>query len=164
MASFNITPPDMFTFAQPDNWPRWICRFERFRQASGLQSKSEESQINTLIYTIRDQADNILLSFRLSNEDKKYDVVVGKFQGHFVKQRNVIFERMKFNQRIQQEGESVESFITELYALSETCNYRELTNEMIRDRIVVGIQDNAVAERLQIDPELTLDKAISIAR
>ena len=69
---------------------------------------------------------------------------------------------MKFNQRIQQERESVESFITELYALSETCNYGELTNEMIRDRIVVGVRDNAVAERLQIDPELTLDKAISI--
>ena len=112
-----------------------------------------------------DQADDILLSFQLSEEDKKkYDVVLGKFQGHFVKRRNVIYERMKFNQRIQQEGESVESFITDLYALSETCNYGELTNEMIRDRIVVGIRDNAVAERLQIDPELTLDKAISIAR
>ena len=71
---------------------------------------------------------------------------------------------MKFNQRMQQEGKSVESFITELYALSGTCNYGELANKMIRDRIVIGIRDNAVAERLQIDPELTLDKAISIAR
>ena len=35
---------------------------------------------------------------------------------------------------------------------------------MIRDRIVVGIRDDYMAERLQIDPELTLDKAISIAR
>ena len=111
-----------------------------------------------------DQADDMLLFFQLSNNDKKYDIVVGKFQGHFVKQRNVIFEQMKFNQRIQQEGESVESFITELYVLSETYNYGELTNEMIYDRIVVGIRDNAIAERLQIDPELTLDKAISIAR
>ena len=87
-----------------------------------------------------DQADDISLSFQLSEEDKKkYDVVLTKFQGHFIKRRNVIYERMKFNQRIQQEGESVESFVTDLYALSETCNYGELTNEMIRDRIVVGI-------------------------
>ena len=34
------------------------------------------------------------------------------------------------------------------------CNYGELTNEMIRDRIVVGIQDNSMAEHLQIDAEL----------
>ena len=87
-----------------------------------------------------DQTDDIFLSFQLSEEDqKKYDIVVGKFQRHFLKRRNIIYERMKFNMRIQQEGESVENFITALYTLSETCNYGGLTNEMIRDRIVVGI-------------------------
>ena len=35
---------------------------------------------------------------------------------------------------------------------------------MIRDRIVVGIRDDSIAEHLYIDPELMLDKAISIAR
>ena len=165
MASFSITPPETFTFSQPDNWPKWSHRFECFRQASGLQAKSQESQINTLIYTMGDQADDIFLSFQLSDEDqKKYDIVLGKIQGHFVKRRNVIYERMKFNQRIQQEGESVESFITDLHALSEMCNYGGLTNEIIRDRIIVGIRDDSMAERLQIDPEITLDKAISIAR
>ena len=44
------------------------------------------------------------------------------------------------------------------------CNYRGLTNEIIRNRIVVSIQDNPIAEHLQIDPEQTLNKAISIAR
>ena len=71
---------------------------------------------------------------------------------------------MKFNHRIQQAGKSVENFITDLHALSETCNFRELTNEMICDRTVIGIRDDSVAEHLQIDPELMLNKAISIAR
>ena len=71
---------------------------------------------------------------------------------------------MKFNQRIQQEGKSVENFVMDLYVLSETCNYGNLTNEMIPNRIVVSIRDDAVAECLQIDPELTLDKAITIQR
>ena len=56
-----------------------------------------------------------------------------------MKQRNVIYKRMKFNQRIQQGGKTVENLITDLYALSETCNYGELTNEMIHDRIVISI-------------------------
>ena len=150
---------------QPDNWPKWICRFEQFRQASGLQFKSEESQMNTLIYTTGDKADDIFLSFQLSEENqKKYNVVLEKFQGHFVKWRNLIYEHTKFNQRIQQAGKSVENFITDLYVLSETCNYGELTNKIIRVRIVVGIGDDSMAECLQIDPKLTLDKAISIAR
>ena len=34
-----------------------------------------------------------------------------------------------------------------------------LKEEMIRDRIVVGIRDQALSERLQVDPALTLEKA-----
>ena len=29
----------------------------------------------------------------------------------------------------------------ELYTLAENCNYGDLTSEMMRDRLVVGIQD-----------------------
>ena len=35
---------------------------------------------------------------------------------------------------------------------------------MIHDRIVVGLQDAAVSEKLQMDKDLTLDKAIAAAR
>ena len=55
--------------------------------------------------------------------------------------------------------ESVEQFITNLYQLVEHCEYGDLRDEMIRDRIVVGIQDSALSERLQMDPDLTLEKA-----
>ena len=71
-----------------------------------------------------DAADDILASLGLTEEEKKtYDTVVAKFQGHFVKKRNVIFERAKFNQRKQEEGESVDNFVTALYCLSEHCQY-----------------------------------------
>ena len=35
---------------------------------------------------------------------------------------------------------------------------------MILDLIVVGLRDSNLSERLQTDPELTLDKAITMAR
>ena len=83
--------------------------------ASGLSEKSSENQVNTLVYTMGDSADDILASLGLTEEEKKtYDTVVAKFQGHFVKKRNVIFERAKFNQRKQEEGESVDNFVTAL--------------------------------------------------
>ena len=75
-------------------------RFERFQKASGLEEKDEEVQVNTLIYTMGDDADDILHSFPLSAADsKKYDTVKAKFDAHFVKRRNVIYERAKFNLR-----------------------------------------------------------------
>ena len=107
-ATYQVEP---FDFSNPEEWPRWLRRFERFSQASGLTEKSEEAQVNTLIYCMGDKAEDILHSFKLSAEDaKKFDTVKDKFQGHFIKRRNVIFERAKFNSRKQEAGETVDTF------------------------------------------------------
>ena len=83
--------------------------------------------MNTLVYSMGPKADDIFQSFGLSTENaKKYDVVKKKFDDHFVKRRNVIFERAKFNSRKQEDGESVESFITDVYSLAEHCGYGRL--------------------------------------
>jgi len=80
-----------------------------------------------------DAAEDILCSFSLTDEDlKSYETVLAKFHGYFVKKRNVIFERAKFNQRRQLEGESVDDFITSLHSLSEYCNYGQLREQMIQ--------------------------------
>ena len=39
-----------------------------------------------------------------------------------------------------------------------------MKDELICDCLVVGIQDNALSERLQMEPELTLDKAKRLIR
>ena len=46
-----------------------------------------------------------------------------------------------------------------MYSLAESCEFGALKDELIRDRIVVGIRDKALSERMQVDPNLTLDKA-----
>ena len=92
-ASYQVSPPKQLNFSHPEEWPKWARRFERFRQASGLTEKDEEAQVNTLLYSMGDEADDILCSFRLSEEDaKSYDTVKSKFDGHFVKHRNMIYE------------------------------------------------------------------------
>ena len=48
--------------------------------------------------------------------------------------------------------------------LAEKCNFGQLREEMIRDRIAVGILDKSLSERFQLDPNLTLEKAIDLAR
>ena len=55
------------------------------------------------------------------------------------------------------EGESAEPYITALCSLVETCEYGALKEEMLRDRIVVGIRDTS--EYLQMTADLTLKSA-----
>ena len=94
-----------------------------------------------------------------AEQRKKYKDVVGKLDGFIKVRRNVIFERARFNCRNQMEGESVEQYITALYSFAENCEYGEWKDQMIRDRLVVGIRDTSLSERLQMDPDLTLENA-----
>ena len=164
-ASYRISAVEEFNFAKPDEWPRWIRRFERFKQASGLSDKKEEVQVSTLVYSLGDQAEDILLSFKLSDEElKKYGTVKGKFENYFVKRRNVVYERTKLNRRSQRENETVDEYITDLYHLAEHCGYGTLHDELPRDRILVGIKDYELSEKLQLESDLTLDSCITQAQ
>ena len=99
--TYQVTTPSKFSFKSSE-WTRWIRPFERFRIATELDKKVEAKQVNALIYTLGDVADDIITSFGLSElEMKGYETVRNKFENHFVAKRNVIFERAKFNVRIQ---------------------------------------------------------------
>ena len=42
-----------------------------------------------------------------------------------------------------------------LYDLAETCEYGSMKEEMIRDRLVVDIRDDALSQKLQLDATLS---------
>ena len=46
-----------------------------------------------------------------------------------------------------------------VYSLAEHCKFTALKEELIQDRLIVGIRDTALSEHLQMDPSLTLEKA-----
>lgn len=60
IASYQVAPPQPFNF-KAEEWPKWIQRFERFRKATGLDDKTGENQVNTLIYSMGEQADDIFV-------------------------------------------------------------------------------------------------------
>ena len=49
-------------------------------------------------------------------------------------------------------------------ALSKNCSFGDLTSSLIKDRIIVGMQNNATRQKLLSEKGLTLEKCIEIAR
>lgn len=78
--------------------------------------------------------------------------------------KNITFERARFNRRNQSDGESIEQYIVALYTLVEDCQHGDFKEEMIRDRLVVGIKDEALSAKLQMNPNLTLEEISTSAR
>ena len=78
--------------------------------------------------------------------------------------KNLVYERASFNLAHQLADESAEQFITRLHQLAENCEFGDLKNEIIRDRLVIGIRDGQLSERLQTESDLTLQKAEKLVR
>lgn len=64
---------------------------------------------------------------------------------------------------MQKEGQSFDHFLAELKKAVKTCEYKE-EDEMIRDRVVLGIKDKTTQERLLREERLDLTKAIAFCR
>ncbi|XP_074620875.1 uncharacterized protein LOC141879483 [Acropora palmata] len=160
MVSSQIPFPDKLDSKKPEEWKRWIEGFECYRIAAGLDAKEEKVQINTLVYAMGRNANEIFKSFQLTEEDQVYETAKQRFETHFVGRTNVIFERARFNKRVQGAQESVIDFIESLFTLAETCQFGTLKEELIRDRIVVGIRNAVLSQKLMQDDTLTLDKAV----
>ena len=113
-----------------------------------------------------EDADDVLTTTRITAEDRaKYSKVIEKLDNYYKVRTNVIYERARFNRRNQQQGETIDQYITVLHRLVDTCGYPEdLKSEMIRDRLVVGILDTAMSEKLQLDSALDLEKAMKQIR
>lgn len=50
MTNFNFPHTEKFDFRKPEQWEKWLKRFERFRLVSNLTDKSLEVQVNTRLY------------------------------------------------------------------------------------------------------------------
>ena len=73
---------------------------------------------------------------------------MAKFDSFFSVRKNVVIEHTKFNKRSQLPDEPVEQFITSLYNLAADCNFGELKDKLICDRIVVRIRAASLSEKL----------------
>ena len=156
-------PPENFDFKQPESWPQWRRRFERFMTANELSAKGFQIQLSSLIYAMGASAEQIYESFRYDETDGNLKAVLDLFDRHFVPQKNIIHVRAMFYQRSQDSSESIEAFYRALYELSEHANFHN-REDTIRDRFVLGVSDRELSEKLQLQADLTLENAVKQAR
>ena len=62
---------EQFDFKRPDQWLRWKRRFEQFLSASGLDKESDERKVSALLYCLGPDADDVLTSTNIGDDDRK---------------------------------------------------------------------------------------------
>ena len=108
-----------------ENWRRWVQRFDLYLTASGKIEQDEKVQCAILLHTIGEEALEIYNTFRFATgeDPNKIDHLKKKFEDYFNPRKNTVFERYKFWECKQQEGESIDQFITELKTRAKSCEF-----------------------------------------
>ncbi|UYV85054.1 hypothetical protein LAZ67_X004411 [Cordylochernes scorpioides] len=96
-------------------------------------------------------------------ETKSFDEIVALLNRHLAPTPRVIPARYKFF-KSNQEDETISQFMATLRGLAEPCKFGSMLNEMLRDKLVVGVGSEDLQKRLlQEGDDATLDKIYEIA-
>ncbi|KAJ8971098.1 hypothetical protein NQ314_000880 [Rhamnusium bicolor] len=158
-------PPRPFDIDESCMWPKWKQKFNIFLKASGKHSSEEDVKIALLLHIIGDTGLDIYNTFP-ETKVATLTEVLNCFDAYFLPKTNVTMETFKFNNISQKEDQNIDSFITELKKQAANCAFicendnckRSYMERMIKDRVILGLNDKQVQQRLIRETNMTLEK------
>jgi len=91
----------------------------------------------------------IFLNLNFDTEELTITSALKALQTYFLPKGNVVYERYVFNSCVQSSEETVDCYVNRLRKLASSCQFATLTDEIIRDKLVIGIQDKSTKARLR---------------
>ncbi|XP_070560197.1 uncharacterized protein [Ptychodera flava] len=156
---------DFFSEDQAERWKPWREGIELYL-AVGMKGESNADKSKALLYIMGPKGREMFKTFTFAEDGSDNSTIpkhiLDKFEQRVAPTNNLIITRHRFNMRFQGEHESADEYITALMTLASFCDYGDLRDQLLRDRIVCGIRSKEVKEKLFQKPDLTLAKAINI--
>ncbi|UYV83335.1 K02A2.6-like [Cordylochernes scorpioides] len=139
MSNIPVPAPILINSQAAENWRFFKSQWDNYQVATELNKKDNNVIRATFLSLFGKDCFNVFLNLDLKEDEKNsLPKIIEALNNHFTPQKNVIYER--------------------------SYEYDLLTEELIRDRIVLGIKDNRVRKKLLMEPKLNLSSAIDICR
>ena len=147
-----------------ETWKNYVERKEFFFIANGITDETVKRAI--LLSASGPETYNLCRSLCSPDNPstKSYTELKELIKNHLNPTPNPISERFKFYSRYRQSNEKISRFMASLRQLTEHCNFGGTVNEMIRDRLVCGVNHKKIQQRLLSEGRtLTLERAQELA-
>ena len=155
----------------PTEWKRCKQNYEIYACANELEKKSSKVKIANFLYAIGEDAVYIYNSFYIEQKyDKdnkeselKIETIMEKFDSHFIPKVNTTYERYCFFKRQQLIDENIVSYYSCIKILAKSCSFKDMKESLIRDKIIIGMNDETLRQRFlqeSCSKELTAEQIV----
>lgn len=145
-----------------ESWRRFKRSFDIFMEAADIMTKPDKQKINVLLNCVGPEAVDFYDSFTMTEQQRESSAeVIKAFVAFCTPKKNEVYERFVFYQRKQKDGESFDQFHIDIKRLARTCEFQEKENEMLRDRIVMGVVNRRLQQQLLETQNFTYETAVT---
>ena len=185
-ARISVNPPQLSAGATVAEFVSWKEAWHDFCICQKLDLQDDGSKVATLRQCLDDDLKRFIrqgvISIGIHPNIEDY---VQSLEAYIRKQRNLLLDRIDFYQYHQDDGESFNTFLATLKDLHNACDFpinllctdcarvicrcstcrgafTKIQDELMRDRIVIGVNNDETRHKLLSVPALTLDEAVRI--
>ena len=157
-------PPPLNTKRGATDWKLFKQIWSNYVIVAELQNEPPAYLKALFLHTLGADGLTIYNGLELAEGATVNDILTA-LDTHFIGKTNETYERFVFNKRDQKEGECIEDYINSLRQLIKTCNFtHDMTDSLLRDRLVLGIRSHTTRQELIQDSNLTLQTCIEKCR
>ena len=145
------------------DWIEYVERLEHFFLANNIVGAERKRSI--LLSACGAKTYKLIRNLATPRKpgELSFEELVKLVQEHHNPRPSVIVQRFKFHTHSRKAEVSVATFVAELRQLSEYCEFGPVLDDMLRDRLVCGINNDSIQRRLLGEVTLTFKKALEIA-
>ena len=146
-----------------ETWKSYIERLEFFFEANDVTENTRKRAV--LLTICGPEMYKLITNLLMPSTPKEtsYENIVKAVEKHLQPTVSVALQRYKFNQTVRRPNESISAYINYLRQLAKDCNFGNSLEDMLRDRLVCGVNNEHIQKRLFAQPDLTFRKATDIA-
>ena len=149
--------------AESDEWPQYEKQMLCYFEANVITDESRMKAI--FLSAVGARTYKLLRNLTAPSKlrERSFTDLREALCNHYNPKPSVMVQRLRFNSRVRPRGESVAEFVFVLRELFEFCVYGETLNEMLRDRLVCGIDDESTQRHLLAEKKLLFARALEKA-
>ena len=144
----------------------WACYSERLRYYFTSNEIADPKKHAILLTVIGPQTFQLLRNLVQPKklEDFSYDQLIEILTKHYDPAPSQIMQRYKFHTRERGPSESIANYVAELKSIGGLCGFQDTLPDMLRDRLVCGVNDGRIQRALLQEHNLTFERALEIAQ